>query len=79
MGFLVLIIVGAAAGFLATRIMDIDLGVPQTIALGILGAIIGGFVLRLLLSFAGAAAGFIGAVLGAVFLLWAFKKFSSKN
>lgn len=79
MGLLVLIIVGAAAGFLATRIMDVDLGVPQTIALGVLGAIIGGLVLRLLLSFAGMTAGFVGAVLGAVALLWVYKTFSSRK
>ena len=78
MGFLFLIIVGAAAGFLATRIMDIDLGVPQTIAVGVLGAIVGGFALRLLLSALGIAAGFIGAVLGAVVLLWAYKAFKTK-
>ena len=78
MGFLFLIILGAAAGYLATRIMNIDLGVPQTIAVGILGAIIGGVTLRFLLSFAGNAIGFIGAVLGAVALLWVYKTFKTK-
>lgn len=75
MQFVFFIIIGAAAGFLATRIMNINLGVPQTIALGVLGAILGSLVLRILISALGIAAGFIGAVLGAVILLWAWKVF----
>ena len=74
-----LIIIGAAAGFLATRIMNVDLGVPQTIALGVIGALIGGLVLRLLIAALGIAAGFIGALLGAILLLWAYKAFIERR
>ena len=49
MSFVLLMIVGAAAGFLATRLMKIDAGVPATIAIGIGGAIIGGVLIRFLL------------------------------
>ena len=75
MPIIALIIIGAAAGFLATRIMRVDLGVPQTIAVGIIGAVIGGLLLRLLTTALGAAAGFFGALLGAILLLWAWKTF----
>jgi len=70
-----LIIIGAAAGFLATRIMRVELGVPQTVAVGVIGALIGGLALRVLLQVLGFAAGFVGAFLGAVILLWAWKTF----
>ena len=70
-----LISIGPAAAYLATRIMRVDLGVPQTIAVGVIGALIGGMLLRLLTAALGAAAGFIGALLGAVLRLWAWKTF----
>ncbi|WP_374643312.1 GlsB/YeaQ/YmgE family stress response membrane protein [Tabrizicola sp.] len=69
MPFIWLLIVGAAAGFLATRILKVDLDTPTTIALGVFGALIGGLVLL-----AGAGAGFVGALLGA--LVWAWKAWS---
>lgn len=75
MNLLFLAIIGAAAGFIATRMMDVRLSVPETIALGIIGALVGGFALQLLLSVAGIAAGFIGAVLGALALLWLYKRY----
>lgn len=78
MGILVLIIIGTAAGFIATRIMDIQTGVPQTIAIGILGALVGGWIIQFLLSMMGAAAGFIGAILGSLLLLWLYQKFVSR-
>ena len=64
-----LIIVGAAAGYIATRIMDLDTNVVTTIAIGIGGALIGGLVLRILLGLMGMAAGFVGALLGALLLI----------
>ena len=38
MQFVLLLIVGAAAGFIATRAMKLDTGVLTTIAIGVLGA-----------------------------------------
>jgi len=70
-----LIIVGAAAGFLATRIMDLDTNIPTTVAIGVLGALIGGLVLRFLLILTGIAAGFIGALLGAMLLIWVWQTY----
>ncbi|NIY97121.1 GlsB/YeaQ/YmgE family stress response membrane protein [Salipiger sp. HF18] len=65
-----LIIVGAAAGFLATRVMRVNLGVVETVGLGIAGAVIGGLGLRFLIAVTGALAGLVGAVLGAILLIW---------
>lgn len=68
-----LIIIGAAAGFIATRLMKLETGVLTTIAIGVLGALIGGVVLRFLLVLTGIAAGFVGAVLGAALLIWLYR------
>jgi uncharacterized membrane protein YeaQ/YmgE (transglycosylase-associated protein family) len=68
-----LIIVGAAAGFIATRIMKLEADMLTTVAIGVLGAVIGGLVLRFLLVLTGIAAGFVGAVLGAVLLIWLWR------
>jgi uncharacterized membrane protein YeaQ/YmgE (transglycosylase-associated protein family) len=68
-----LLIVGVAVGFLATKILRVDLDTPSTIALGVLGALIGGLLLRALVMMAGIGAGFIGALLGALLLIWAWK------
>ncbi|HHC29905.1 MAG TPA: GlsB/YeaQ/YmgE family stress response membrane protein [Rhodobacterales bacterium] len=70
-----LIIIGAAAGFIATRMMKIEANVLVTIAIGILGALIGALLLRILLVITGIAAGFVGAVLGAVFLIWLWQTY----
>jgi uncharacterized membrane protein YeaQ/YmgE (transglycosylase-associated protein family) len=79
MGILYLLIIGAAAGFIATRIMDLDTNVPTTIAIGVLGALIGGVVLAMLLTVMGMAAGFIGAVLGALVLIWLWQTYIAKK
>ena len=73
--FVLLMIVGAAAGFLATRMMKMETSVPATIAIGVGGALIGGVLIRFLLEITGWMAGFVGAVLGAMFLLWVWKTY----
>lgn len=75
MGVLYLLIIGAAAGYIATRIMDLDTSVPVTIAIGVIGALIGGLVLTMLLAIMGMAAGFVGAILGALLLIWLWQTY----
>ncbi len=75
MQFLLLIVIGAAAGFVATRMMKVETGLLLTVAIGILGAVVGAVLLRLLPLITGFAALVVGAVLGAVVLLWAWKTF----
>lgn len=79
MGVLYLLIIGAAAGYIATRIMDLETSVPVTIAIGVLGALIGGLVLTALLAVLGMAAGFIGAILGALVLIWLYQTYIAKK
>lgn len=78
MPIIALIIIGAAAGFLATRIMKVNTDVPTTVAIGVFGALIGGMVLRFLITITGWMAGFVGAVLGAIVLIWLWKTYVSK-
>lgn len=70
-----LIIVGAAAGFIATRMMKMDTPILPTIAIGIGGALIGGLIIRFLLAITGLLAGLVGAVLGALLLLWVYRTY----
>lgn len=78
MPILILIVIGAAAGFLATRFMKVQTDVPTTIAIGIGGALVGWFLLRFLVSITGWVAGFVGAVLGAMALIWLWQKYVAK-
>lgn len=78
MPILFLVIVGAAAGFLATRIMKVETDVLTTIAIGIFGALVGGLILRALITMAGWASGFVGAVLGALLLVWLWKTYGRR-
>lgn len=75
---LFLIIVGIAAGFLATRIMRIETDVPTTIAIGVAGALIGGLLLRSIVALTSWAAGLLGAVLGAMALIWLYKTYIAR-
>ncbi|MBS9715457.1 GlsB/YeaQ/YmgE family stress response membrane protein [Pseudohalocynthiibacter aestuariivivens] len=78
MGFIALFIVGAAAGFLATRLMKIEADVITTVSVGVLGALVGGVLLRTSLAVMGWAAGFVGAVLGAMALIWLWQRYWPK-
>lgn len=76
MPLVALLIVGVAVGFLATRILKVNLDTPSTIALGVLGALIGSILLRALTMLAGIGAGFVGALMGALVLIWAWKTYA---
>jgi uncharacterized membrane protein YeaQ/YmgE (transglycosylase-associated protein family) len=73
-----LVLIGAAAGFLATRLMRLRTSLPATIAIGIAGALIGGLVLRFLILVTGWLAGLVAAVLGALLLIWLWKTYLSR-
>lgn len=79
MAILALIIIGAAAGFIATRLMNLETDLVTTIVIGILGALVGGLALRILLAITGFAAGFVGAVLGAMVLIWLGETYGPKR
>jgi uncharacterized membrane protein YeaQ/YmgE (transglycosylase-associated protein family) len=78
MPILILIVIGAAAGFLATRFMRVQTDVLTTIAIGIGGALVGWGILRFLVSITGWVAAFVGALIGAVALIWLWQKYVAK-
>lgn len=70
-----LVIVGAAAGFLATRLMGLEADIPTTMLIGIVGALLGGMILRAMIVMMGWVPGFVGAVLGAVLVIWLWQAY----
>lgn len=78
MSIVALIIIGAAAGFLATRLMKVEADIPTTMFIGIVGALLGGLILRALLTMMGALSGFVGAVLGAMLVIWLWQRYVRK-
>lgn len=75
MSIVLFLVIGIAAGFLATRIMGLNTDPLTTIAIGVAGAFLGGFILRTLVMVSGWMAGFVGAVLGAMLLIWLWKTY----
>ena len=79
MPFLITMIVGAAAGLLAVRFMNVQASALVSVAIGVLGAVVGGIVLRgLAAAFVGASSVlsiFIGGLLGAVALIWIYRRY----
>lgn len=73
------IIFGAIVGGVARLLMPgrDPLGWIMTIVLGIAGSIVGGVLLGLILGGRGTSpAGWIGSVLGALLLLWLYRRFA---
>ncbi len=79
MPIIAMLIIGAAAGYIATRTMRVETDVPTTIGIGVLGALIGGLVLRILMTITGFMAGFVGAVLGAMALIWLWRQYGPRR
>jgi uncharacterized membrane protein YeaQ/YmgE (transglycosylase-associated protein family) len=75
MQILFLLIIGAATGFVATRLMRIELDLVSTIVVGAIGAGIGWLALRFLFLLSGWLVMAVGAVLGAMFVTWAWARF----
>ncbi|MBN8294221.1 GlsB/YeaQ/YmgE family stress response membrane protein [Rhodobacter sp. NTK016B] len=71
---LVLIVIGAAAGVLATRLMGANVDMPTAVVLGVIGAILGGVGLRLLVTVGGWAVTFVLAVLASMALIWIWQQ-----
>nr|WP_209426921.1 GlsB/YeaQ/YmgE family stress response membrane protein [Pararhodobacter sp. SW119] len=72
-GVLLLALIGAAAGYVATRLMRVDVDLPTAMGIGVLGAVLGGLGLRGLLTVGGWFVTFVLAVLGAMALLWVWQ------
>jgi uncharacterized membrane protein YeaQ/YmgE (transglycosylase-associated protein family) len=83
MGIIAWIVLGAIAGFIANLIMGGDEGLIMMIVLGIVGAVVGGFVAGTLLGIADIT-GFnltslLVAVFGAVIVIFVARMFMSRG
>ena len=81
MPVLLVLIVGAAAGAIAVHFMNLRVSIWVAGAIGVLGAIFGGIILRglaVLMLGAGSVAGlFAGGLIGAVVLIWLYRTYFS--
>ena len=75
-GILLLAVIGAAAGLVATRLMRVNADLPTAMGLGVLGALVGGFGLRLVLTAGGWVVTFVLALLGSLALIWIWQRIS---
>ncbi|MCF3973378.1 GlsB/YeaQ/YmgE family stress response membrane protein [Paracoccus salsus] len=80
-GWILTIILGGIAGWIAEQIMKSEHGLLMNIILGIVGALVGNGLFRLILG--GTAGGMIGqlvvAVIGACILIWLGRLIRSKS
>jgi len=78
MPILWLIIVGAAAGFIATRALKIEADIITTVVIGMVGAIVGGVLLQVAAGVLGLLGGLIGAIAGAMLVVWLWQQMKKK-
>jgi uncharacterized membrane protein YeaQ/YmgE (transglycosylase-associated protein family) len=74
MPVLLLVLVGALAGVLATRLMRINVDLPTAMVVGVLGAFAGGLGFRFLVTSASWVGAFVLALVGSLLLLWLWQK-----
>lgn len=79
MPLVLLIVVGALAGVIATRLMRMNTDLPTAMVIGVLGAVIGGLGFRFLATSAGWIGAFVIALLGSLVLLWIWQKFQGRR
>ena len=85
LGFIItMIIIGLIAGFVARALVpgDDSMSIPATIALGIVGSFVGGFLASLIGRGDGSylnAAGIIGSVIGAIVALLVYNAVTGKK
>jgi uncharacterized membrane protein YeaQ/YmgE (transglycosylase-associated protein family) len=73
MGWIVAVIIGGIAGWLAEQFMKSDMGLLTNIVLGIVGAVIASAILRafgIVLGLGGWLGYLIGGFIGACLLIW---------
>lgn len=80
-GFILALIVGGVAGFIASRLMDADYGLVMTIVLGIAGAFVFNLVFGLIFGIGGGNLlwQLLAGVVGASALIWGYREYKRRN
>jgi uncharacterized membrane protein YeaQ/YmgE (transglycosylase-associated protein family) len=75
LGWIMTIIIGGLAGWIAEKIMKFDTGLIMNIVLGVVGAIVANFLSAKLLGvvYAGLFGQLVAAIIGACILIFAYK------
>jgi uncharacterized membrane protein YeaQ/YmgE (transglycosylase-associated protein family) len=78
-GWIMTVILGALAGFIAEKVMKFDTGLVMNIILGIVGAMIGNWLLSLVgVGLGGLFGQLITAVLGACILIYLYRAINNR-
>jgi uncharacterized membrane protein YeaQ/YmgE (transglycosylase-associated protein family) len=78
-GWIMTIILGALAGFIAEKVMKFDTGLVMNIILGIVGAIVGNWLLGLVgVGLGGLLGQLVVAVIGACVLIFAYRAINNR-
>lgn len=73
-GFIMAIIIGALAGWIAEKVTSSNMGFFSSILMGIIGAVVGNFLARQLgMAVYGFWGNLAAAVVGAVIIIWAYR------
>lgn len=73
-GFIMAIVVGALAGWIAEKVTSADMGFFSNILMGIIGAVVGNFLARQLgMAVYGFWGNLAAAVVGAVLIIWVYR------
>ena len=79
MGWILSIVLGAIAGWIAENIMKFDTGLLMNIVLGIVGAMVGNFLLSLVgVGLTGIVGQLVVAVLGACILIYVYRMLKAR-
>lgn len=80
-GFILALIIGGVAGFIASRLMNADFGMVLTIVLGVVGAFVFNLVFGLVFGIGGGNLlwQLLAGVLGACALIWGYRQYKSRN
>ena len=73
MGWLAFLLIGLIAGFIAEKVMKRNHGLIKNLVVGVVGAVVGGFLAPMVgISYGGFVGTLIVATLGAIIVLWLF-------
>ena len=79
MPIVLLVVVGAAAGYLATRLMRVNTDLPTAMVVGVIGAVVGGMAFRFLAATGGWVLMFVVALLASMALIWLWQKYEGRR
>ena len=78
-GLVLLVVIGAVAGYVATRLMRVDTDLPTAMGIGVLGALVGGLGLRFVLTVGGWFVTFLLALAGSIALIWLWQQITRRR